>query len=331
MSLDRVFMTLGMFIMDRFEYLDESGQPTGREAQEQTKIGGGGTYASIGARMFLQDDQISMIVDKGFDFQSSVLEQLSEYGRDMWIYREHADRGTTRALNLYRGEHRGFEYLTPRLRITPKDFTSAQRARYLHFICSPTRAQEIMREVHGIADWNPVTIYEPIPDRCVPSELPALREVLPDIHILSPNALEACTLLSLASDREPSRELIEAAATQLYDFGVGPNGQGSVLIRSGELGVLIHDSTGRLWIEAYFQSRDSDKVVDVTGAGNAFLGGLAAGLYHSNQDVRQAAIYASISASFVIEQHGLPTFKDGLWNGDSPERRLHSLRSRVVG
>ncbi|CCA67241.1 hypothetical protein PIIN_01074 [Serendipita indica DSM 11827] len=310
--------------MDRFEYLDESGQPTGREAQEQ-----------------VEEEH------KGFDFQSSVLEQLSEYGRDMWIYREHADRGTTRALNLYRGEHRGFEYLTPRLRITPKDFTSAQRARYLHFICSPTRAQEIMREVHGIADWNPVTIYEPIPvglvcrfecemtihaqDRCVPSELPALREVLPDIHILSPNALEACTLLSLASDREPSRELIEAAATQLYDFGVGPNGQGSVLIRSGELGVLIHDSTGRLWIEAYFQSRDSDKVVDVTGAGNAFLGGLAAGLYHSNQDVRQAAIYASISASFVIEQHGLPTFKDGLWNGDSPERRLHSLRSRAVG
>ena len=74
------------------------------------KIGGGGTYASIGARMFLQDDQISMIVDKGIDFEPKVLEQLNEYGREMWIYREHADRGTTRALNLYRGDNRGLVY-----------------------------------------------------------------------------------------------------------------------------------------------------------------------------------------------------------------------------
>jgi hypothetical protein len=30
-------MTLGMFILDRFEYLDENGQPTGRAAEEQVR------------------------------------------------------------------------------------------------------------------------------------------------------------------------------------------------------------------------------------------------------------------------------------------------------
>lgn len=30
-------MTLGMFILDRFEYLNEDGQPTGREAEEQVR------------------------------------------------------------------------------------------------------------------------------------------------------------------------------------------------------------------------------------------------------------------------------------------------------
>jgi hypothetical protein len=42
--------------------------------------------------------------------------------------------------------------------------------------------------------------------------------------------------------------------------------------------------------------------------------------------IAHAAVeYAIVSASFTIEQHGLPTLKDGLWNGDRPEDRLHTL------
>lgn len=35
MDVGRTFMTLGMFILDRFEYLDVDGEPTGRKAEEQ--------------------------------------------------------------------------------------------------------------------------------------------------------------------------------------------------------------------------------------------------------------------------------------------------------
>jgi len=45
-----------------------------------------------------------------------------------------------------------------------------------------------------------------------------------------------------------------------------------------------------------------------------------------------AVLYASVSASFVIEQEGLPLMEpDGgswKWNGDSPQRRLSDLRNR---
>jgi hypothetical protein len=94
-----------------------------------------------------------------------------------------------------------FEYLTPRLRITPKDFegNKLENSKIIHFICSPSRASAIMSEVKG--DWKPITVYEPIPvrsagcslltvfnldlqDRCVPEELPALKVVLPLISIL---------------------------------------------------------------------------------------------------------------------------------------------------
>ena len=71
------------------------------------QIGGGGTYAAIGARIFLPDNQIAMLVDRGKDFGIHNHEVMDSYGHYMWIFRDQPDRGTTRALNLYRGEHRG--------------------------------------------------------------------------------------------------------------------------------------------------------------------------------------------------------------------------------
>ncbi|KAG8830343.1 hypothetical protein FRC17_005029 [Serendipita sp. 399] len=327
MPYQRTFMTLGMFIMDRFEYLDEDGQPTGREAEEQAS--GGGTYAAIGARMFLPDEQVAMIVDRGHDFQPSVQETLNSYGNRMWIFRDHQDRETTRALNLYRGEHRGFEYLTPRLRITPKDYTDEQRGRYLHFICSPKRAKEIMSQVGGIPEWDPVTIFEPIPDRCVPSELPALRDILQVIHILSPNASEACNLLSIQYQDEPDKETVERAADILYSFGIGPRGQGAVVIRSGASGAYVKDSQSKgKWVDAYYTAIDAGRVVDVTGAGNAFLGGLAAGLSLCEDDIYIATVYGTVAASFVIEQHGLPSLMNNRWNDGDPVERVQEVVAR---
>lgn len=42
-----------------------------------------------------------------------------------------------------------------------------------------------------------------------------------------------------------------------------------------------------------------------------------------------AALYGSVSASFTVEQGGLPTVNGESWNGDQPRRRLAELRSRL--
>lgn len=47
----RSLVTLGKFIIDEFTFEDEDGRPTGRTMDPQ--IGGGGTYAVIGARIWL--------------------------------------------------------------------------------------------------------------------------------------------------------------------------------------------------------------------------------------------------------------------------------------
>ncbi|KAF9468956.1 Ribokinase-like protein [Collybia nuda] len=326
------FVTLGMFIIDEFIFLNDQGQPTGRTLAPQ--IGGGGTYAAIGARIWLPARQIGMIVDKGHDFPVLIHRELLRYGPDMWNFREQ-ETGTTRALNSYRGDHRNFEYLTPRIRITPRDLSNSklENCAMLHFICSPTRANAIMSEIHEVNGWAPTTIYEPIPDRCVPEELPSLTKVLPFISILSPNAEEALALLSLPLP--PTRSSIERAAGMFLDIGVGTEGGGWVIIRSGGMGAYLKArNTEGLWVNAFWTNKDAGKIVDVTGAGNSFLGGLAAGLFFTSGNVEEATLYATVSASFTIEQEGLPTviqspdLSQEKWNDDSPQRRLELLKMR---
>ena len=58
-----------------------------------------------------------------------------------------------------------FEYITDRIRLTPKDLkaTRLERPLHLHFICSPTRAESILYEVERVPGWDPYIIYEPVP------------------------------------------------------------------------------------------------------------------------------------------------------------------------
>ena len=69
-----------------------------------------GTYAAIGARIFLPPQDVGMIVDKGPDFPEDILERLTSYGKEMWFFRDQKSAQTTRALNKYIGEHRGYVF-----------------------------------------------------------------------------------------------------------------------------------------------------------------------------------------------------------------------------
>ncbi|KAJ9122460.1 hypothetical protein QFC22_001886 [Naganishia vaughanmartiniae] len=132
----------------------------------------------------------------------------------------------------------------------------------------------------------------------------------------------------------------------------GPGWDRGVIVRCGAKGCCIvrkrylpssngdHSSEeGAKWIEAYWTASASsdfrNHIVDVTGGGNAFLGGLAAGMKLTDGDLFESALYGTVSASYAIEQDGLPRIQSGsdgveLWNGDLPLSRLNNLRSRVA-
>lgn len=86
------------------------------------------------------------------------------------------------------------------------------------------------------------------------------------------------------------------------------------------------------WIPAYHS--DSSKVVDPTGGGNAFLGGLTVALARG-KGLEEAAKWGSVSASFAIEQVGMPELgKDvegrEVWNGVRVEERLEQFERRLT-
>jgi sugar/nucleoside kinase (ribokinase family) len=317
--------SLGLFILDTFEW--RTAAPDGTlttTRRAESVIGGGGTYAMLGARIFLPPARVGILVDRGSDWQKKVEEELETYGREMWHYREKPEELTTTALNLYTGEHRGsslfslfhpctlalsiypptpakhcfpnffllfpgdltfssflpdFKYLTHRARLEPIDLPPSLRtARYLHFVCSPTRAlvihSQLLPPLNTTPSWRPHLVYEPIPDRCIPEELDSLRQVLPHVEIFSPNHEEAWSFfgVSAAEANERGKGGIEEVAQRFFDEGAAS----VVLIRSGALGAYAVKKGERrgIWVPAFHSYEDrksTGKVVDVTGAGNSFL------------------------------------------------------------
>ncbi|QSZ35690.1 hypothetical protein DSL72_006812 [Monilinia vaccinii-corymbosi] len=91
------------------------------------------------------------------------------------------------------------------------------------------------------------------------------------------------------------------------------------------------------WIPAFHQAvegGESGKVVDPTGGGNAFLGGLAISLARG-RGIMEASCWGAVAASFAIEQVGVPELgvEEGggeeTWNGVLVDERLTEFMGRV--
>lgn len=87
------------------------------------------------------------------------------------------------------------------------------------------------------------------------------------------------------------------------------------------------------WLPAYFEERDQHRVVDPTGGGNGFLGGLAVAMARGHE-LEEAACWGSVAASLCIEQVGVPELGvdgDGeeTWNGERVDARLKTFMKRA--
>ncbi|KAL4781401.1 Ribokinase-like protein [Aspergillus varians] len=201
---------------------------------------------------------------------------------------------------------------------------------------------------------RPIFVWEPVPDMCTPEEQQKFLEACREVDIVSPNDLELGMMFgqSCWSEADASgKDIVD----NILASGIGPQGKGHLVIRAGKDGCYSYSRGLRLWLPAYHQPHASGKspVVDPTGAGNSFLGALAQGMVSEDRDGAKtidsilgesadwckamaasgqhslpiALIFATIAASFVVEQVGVPRQSTTLegkehWNGTEFTERV---------
>jgi len=91
----------------------------------------------------------------------------------------------------------------------------------------------------------------------------------------------------------------------------------AVIVTLGEKGIVIVKGDGQL---RTFPARDVPKVVDTTGAGDCFVGGLAVGLVERRLAVEGAANIGLAAAASAVQKKGardsMPYRSDMAWSGN---------------
>jgi len=127
-------------------------------------------------------------------------------------------------------------------------------------------------------------------------ERATLEQVLARVDILLINDEEAQLLTG-------HRNLLKAAAL------VRKMGPGRLVIKRGDAGALLFDEGGVFWAPAF----PIESVVDPTGAGDSFAGGMVSYLAHTREQtpsaLRRAMVYGSVIGSFCVEDFSLDRFR----------------------
>ncbi|MBI3160035.1 MAG: carbohydrate kinase family protein [Chloroflexi bacterium] len=109
-------------------------------------------------------------------------------------------------------------------------------------------------------------------------------------------------LTAFLPGEEDLQELFRGKTRDVWEMveGMAAYGCEFIIVKTGERGQLLFDcaAKARFEIPAY-----PNRVLDPTGAGDAFAGGFLAGLKQTHDSV-QAALYGSVAASFAVEGIG---------------------------
>ncbi|OQO01137.1 hypothetical protein B0A48_13380 [Cryoendolithus antarcticus] len=308
-------------------WLDEI-HASGKEVLRDV-AGGAVAFATIGARLFTTDPcEIGFIIKTGFDFPSALLGLFATWTPNLLILPcpgQPSARG-----RVHYGESssdRLFTRLTPSLNTTPSDLinTPLLGANCFHFFDTvaavSSQIDELcsLRQDAGIAS-KPLVIWEPHPKSCTPKALEEHKQLVASgkVPVFSPNHVELGAFFRASNDTSDAsfdRGRVERQSRAFLPSSTeakDPHDIVCILIRCAEHGCFVlhtppsckehHHSA---WLPPFFGLEQSDRIVDPTGAGNAFLGGFAMGWLETHDFVRAAA-YGNVAASFALEVVGLP-------------------------
>ncbi len=259
-------------------------------------LGGSASFFSVAARFFAP---VSVVAVVGVDFRPEHQQFLANRNIDLrglerrpgktfrWHGRYHEDMNLRDTINLEMNVFEGF---------MPKLLPDQRRCDYLFLgNIAPELQEGVLEQVTSAKLVAGDTM-----NHWIAEEGPALKRLMPRLDIITLNDEEARLLSG-------EHNLVKAGRAILR---LGPR---SVLIKRGEYGVLQFSREGMFAVPAY----PLEEVVDPTGAGDTFAGGLMGYLARAarfdESALRTGVVYGSVMASFAVEKFSLDRLADLTW------------------
>jgi ribokinase len=276
-------------------------------------LGGSATHAITGMRVWT--DRLGYFAAVGDDFDPAHRALLEKLGVDLRGLLRRPGFATPRAWQLFEPDERRIEVFRTniddfyRMETTvdemPADYLAARGFHLCHgalpqMIAVATRLRDINPKACIV--WEPTPLQVSIPAEQV-------RAALAQVDFISPDLSEAQELTG--------RDTEDDAVATLLDWGAR-----LVALRLGARGSRVDTADGG----SFHVPAVPANVVDTTGGGDAYCGGFLVALA-DGLDAAEAAARAAVSASFAIEQFGVPDFTDE--TRQEAERRLAWAKARV--
>ncbi|KAL8972471.1 MAG: hypothetical protein Q9197_002764 [Variospora fuerteventurae] len=200
-----------------------------------------------------------------------------------------------------------FHYVTPVLGVKPEHFrgTPLLDSLAFHLLAEPEEAMDTIRDLLQLRTRSgihhrPLIIWEPRPSSCIPSNLTSFYRAMAMVDVFSPNHIELGACFGYSFVQGVDLELVESLATEILESGFpewSSRLRGDQSSRAWQSGGCFLYLGLELGVPRFYQSTMRDdtgvvqphpKVVDPTGAGNAFLGGYAIALQETPDFVKAA-------------------------------------------
>lgn len=279
--------------------IDTVEAPGGRAADV---VGGAALYFAVAASFFTPVRMVGVV---GPDFPRDVLDDLKRRNIDLagveerpgrtfrWSGRYHEDVNIRDTLHLDLGVFGDFRPTLPE---------SYRDSKYVFLAnIDPVLQASVLEQLHAPAIVGCDTM-----NHWIAESRPALEKLLSRVHMLVINDEEARLLSN-------ERNIVRSAQSILK---MGPR---SLLIKRGEYGIIQFSGDSMFAVPAF----PLEEVVDPTGAGDSFAGGVMGELARSGDlspaGLRRAIAYGSVMGSFVVEDFG-PRRLLGLTRADVDKR-----------
>ena len=279
-------------------------------------LGGGGTHALIGMRVW--SNSLGFVAVVGEDFAPEQRAQLARIGIDLSGVRTSSQIPTARAWQILEADDRRIEIFRTDIddffRHSPSyaEMPLAYRqARGIHLLWGTT-CDKIVELIDRWHKDNPAArfVWEPGLEH-FKNTADEIGLILQRIALFSPDIDQAKKLTGESDPLEMAKTFVAWGAP-------------IVAIRMGARGSIVYTNEDEYW---QIPAVPPAALVDVTGAGNAYCGGFIVGLCEG-LSVLESALRAAVSASFALEQFGLPDFSEDTFT--EAERRLSWARRAVA-